>query len=239
MGNCLIPPGPLISPEEMDALMQAPILNQSREPPIEIVFADPHPVVLDGLRKTFESDPGFVVKNCVNDGVSAWREIQKLQPDILVMELSLSEKDSLSLIRDLREENLKTLPVIFTHASMLDVVGVIAVGVNGLVSKSKSKEILAECIRAVHQGHKWWDEEFSVHDMSAVDAPLTRSTFERLLTLRELSIVQLVIRGLSNREIASTFSIAEGTVKIHLKHIYQKLRCDDRVELLSRIRRDI
>ena len=69
--------------------------------------------------------------------------------------------------------------------------------------------------------------------------PLTRSTFERLLTLRELSIVQLVIRGRSNREIATTFAIAEGTVKIHLKHIYQKLQCEDRVDLLSRIRRDI
>jgi two-component system nitrate/nitrite response regulator NarL len=239
MGKAMISPQPLISQQEMAALMQDPIHEQTEEPPIEIVFADPHPVVLDGLRRTFENDPGFIVKNCVHDGVSAWREIQNLQPDILVMELSLSEKDSLSLIRDLRDENLKTLPVIFTHASMLDVMGVIAVGVNGLVSKSKPKETLAECIRAVHHGQKWLDEEFAVHEMDAHDVPLTRSTFERLLTLRELSIVQLVIRGRSNREIATTFAIAEGTVKIHLKHIYQKLQCEDRVDLLSRIRRDI
>jgi two-component system nitrate/nitrite response regulator NarL len=230
---------PLISQAEMAALMQGPVHDCPDEPPIEIVFADPHPVVLDGLKKNFENEPGFVVKNCVNDGVAAWREIQTLTPDILVMELYLTQKDSLSLIRDLRARNLKTMPVVFTHASIRDVLGVIAIGVNGLVSKSKPKDVLARCIRTVHHGQKWLDDEFSVHAVAAEDPPLTRFTFERMLTLRELSIVQLVIRGRSNREIATTFAIAEGTVKIHLKHIYQKLQCKDRVNLLSRVRRDI
>jgi DNA-binding CsgD family transcriptional regulator len=63
--------------------------------------------------------------------------------------------------------------------------------------------------------------------------------FKRHLTLREISVVQLLIRGQSNQEIARTFSIGEGAVKSHLKHICQKLECDNRVGLLSRIRQDI
>lgn len=224
---------PLLTNSEIDALMGHDV-NQHHDP-IEIMFADPHPVVLDGLKQTFERHPDFVVRTCVHDGATAWREILSLQPDIVVMELSLREKDSLSLIREIRAQKIKTLPVVFTHASILDVLGLIAVGVNGLVSKSKPKEVLMECIREVHQGQRWFDEEFAVCDFAEDEMPLTRSIFERILTLRELSIVQLLVRGRSNREIANTFGIAEGTVKVHLKHIYKKLKCEDRVHLLSRL----
>ena len=96
-----------------------------------------------------------------------------------------------------------------------------------------------DCIREVHQGQRWLDDEYSVFDWFQEDEPLTRSVFERLLTLRELSIVQLVLRGRSNREIANTFAIAEGTVKVHLKHIYRKLKCHDRIDLLSRMQRNV
>ncbi len=221
-------------------MMQDPSCRPAQNhAPIEIMFADPHPVVLAGLSRSFECHPDFVVQTCVHDGASAWREIQKLEPDVLVMELTLGEKDSLSLIRDLRKGQLKTLPVIFTHASMLGALEAIAAGVNGLVFKSKPKEVLMQCIREVHQGQKWLDDDFSVSTMAPEDVPLTRSMFMRLLTLREISVVQLLIRGRSNREIAGTFAISEETVKAHLKHIYRKLQCGSRVDLLSRIRRDI
>ncbi len=239
MAHALVPRYPLITDEEMRALMRDDVANETQEKPIEIILADPHPVVLDGLRQTFERTPEFHVKTCVHDGAAAWREILKFQPDIVVMELTLSEKDSLSLIRDLKEEKLKTLPVVFTQANIFDVWGVMAVGVNGLVSKFKPKEILMQCIREVHQGQRWLDDEYSVCEWLQEDAPLTRSVFERLLTLRELSIVQLVLRGRSNREIANTFAIAEGTVKVHLKHIYRKLKCQDRIDLLSKMQRDV
>jgi DNA-binding NarL/FixJ family response regulator len=227
---------PLLTDAELNALMRDRSLTPPRHAPIELMFADPHPVVLDGLKQTFECHPDFLVKTCVHDGASAWREILKLEPDILVMELTLGEKDSLSLIRDLKKEHLKTLPVIFTHASMLGALEAIAAGVTGLVSKSKPKEILMDCIRKVHGGQKWLDDEFSACRTATDRAPLAKSIFMRLLTLRELSVVQLLIRGQSNMEIANTFAISEGAVKAHLKHIYQKLQCDSRVDLLSRVR---
>ena len=225
---------PLLTDAELNALMSEDATENKA--PIEIMFADPHPVVLEGLKQTFTHHPDFLVRTCVHDGASAWHEILHFQPDIVVMELSLSVKDSFSLILDLRDKNLKTLPVVFTHASILDVLGLTSVGVNGLVSKSKPQEILMECIREVHHGQRWFDEEYAVCEVTQSDMPLTRSLFERKLTLRELSIVQLVVRGRSNREIANTFSIAEGTVKVHLNHIYKKLKCLDRVQLLSRFR---
>jgi len=237
MDQIPVPVSPLLSDEEMDALMREDACQGPM--PIEIVFADPHPVVLDGLRQTFECHPEFCVKTYVNDGEAAWQQILNFQPDIVVMELTLGEKDSLSLIRDIREKKVKTLPVIFTNANISDVRGVIAVGVNGLVSKSKPKEILMECIREVHHGQRWLDDEYSVFGWIHDELPLSRQIFEKTLTLRELSIVQLVLRGLSNREIANTFSIAEGTVKVHLKHIYKKLKCKSRVDLLSKMSRNI
>ncbi len=231
---------PLLTDPELSALMQRETPTPARRPaPIEVMFADPHPVVIDGLNHTFANHPDFVVTNCVRDGATAWREILKLQPDIVVMELTLGEKDSLSLIRDLKNARLRTLPVIFTHASLLGALEAMAEGVNGLVSKRKPKEVLMECIREVHQGQRWLDDDFSVFGLGRDDVPLTPPFFKRHLTLRELSVIQLLIRGRSNRDIARTFSIAEGTVKVHLKHIYQKLQCDNRVGLLSRMRRDV
>ena len=230
---------PLITDEEMSALMREDGGVQKQCPPIEIVFADPHPVVLDGLRQMFESHPEFRVNTYVHDGAAAWQEILKSQPDVVVMELTLGEKDSMTLIRDLKEEKFKTLPIVFTNANIFDVWGVISVGVNGLVSKSKPKEILMECIREVYHGQRWLDDEYLASDLTHDEVPLSRPMIEKLLTLRELSIVQLVLRGRSNREIANTFAIAEGTVKIHLKHIYRKLKCQDRIDLLSKMRRDV
>jgi|LauGreDrversion4_2_1035121.scaffolds.fasta_scaffold30153_7 DNA-binding NarL/FixJ family response regulator len=239
MTLALASPTPLLTEPELSALMQREPPPQARRPaPIEIMFADPHPVVIDGLNHTFANHPDFVVKNCVRDGATAWREILKFQPDIVVMELTLGEKDSLSLIRDLKNARLRTLPVIFTHANLLGALEAMAEGVNGLVSKRKPKEVLMECIREVHHGQQWLDDDFSIFGLSRNDVPLAPPFFKRHLTLRELSVVQLLIRGQSNREIARTFSMAEGTVKAHLKHIYQKLQCDNRVGLLSRMRLD-
>ncbi len=231
---------PRLTDPELSARMQRkPFTPARRSSPIEVMFADPHPVVIDGLNHAFANHPDFVVKNCVRDGATAWREILKLQPDIVVMELTLGEKDSLSLIRDLRKAHLRTLPVVFTHASLLGALEAMAEGVNGLVSKRKPNEVLMECIREVHQGQQWLDDDFSLFGLARDDVPLAPPFFKRHLTLRELSVIQLLIRGQSNRDIARTFAIAEGTVKVHLKHIYQKLQCDNRVGLLSRMRRDI
>lgn len=240
MTIALTNPSPLLTDPEIAALMLRKLPGSSqRKTPIEIMFADPHPVVIDGLTQNFEHHPDFLVQTCVHDGKSAWREILKLEPDILVMELTLSQKDSLSLIRDLKREKIKTLPVIFTHVNRLGALEAIAEGVHGLVSKCKPKEVLMECIREVHQGQMWLDDDFSTLGFDRDNIPLTPSLFKRHLTIRELSVVQLLIRGQSNRQIANTFSIAEGTVKVHLKHIYRKLACDNRVSLLSRIRRDV
>lgn len=240
MTIALATPAPLLTDPEIAALMlREPPPRGAPNAPIEVMFADPHPVVIDGLTQDFEHHPDFIVQTCVRDGASAWREILKSAPDILVMELTLSQKDSLSLIRDLRKAKLRTLPVIFTHANLLGALEAIAAGVNGLVSKRKPKEVLMECIREVHHGQKWLDDDFSVFSAPREEAPIAPSLFKRHLTLREISVVQLLIRGQSNQEIARTFSIGEGAVKSHLKHICQKLECDNRVGLLSRIRQDI
>jgi DNA-binding NarL/FixJ family response regulator len=233
------PRQPLISDDEMSALMARPAYIKSSEYPIDIMFADPHPVVIDGLTQNFNCHPDFRVQKCVQDGASAWRELLKFAPDILVMELTLCGKDSLSLIRDLRREQIKTLPVVFTYASRISVQEAIDEGVQGLVFKSKPKEVLMECVRVVHHGKTWFDEGCVVSKEMEDEMPLTRSSILKLLTLRELSVTQMLVRGRSNKEIANTFAIAEGTVKVHLKHIYQKLQCESRVGLLSRIRRDI
>ncbi len=239
MTPAITPHPPLVSQDEFSARRQTALDRRPAAAPIKIMFADPHPVIIDGLMQSFECHPDFLVKTCVSDGASAWREILKREPDILVMELTLGGKDSLSLIRDLRREQLKTLPVIFTHTGVLGALEAIAVGVKGLVFKTQPKEILMTCVRDVHQGRKWLDDGLSASALAVDEGPLTRPIFMQRLTLKEVSVVQLLLRGRSNKDIARTLSISEGTVKAHLKHIYQKLQHGNGPGLLSLIPRDV
>ena len=120
-----------------------------------------------------------------------------------------------------------------------DVMQAIDLGVQGLVSKDKPKEFLDRCIRAVHNGNKWLDEDLA---MKAVTHLLERkkngNVIEQLLTTREMAVAKLVTEGWPNKRIASKLSISEGTAKLHLHHIYQKLNCSGRMALVLHMQKN-
>lgn len=199
---------------------------------IDLVLADPHPVMLDGLSEAFHASPDFSVKACVSSGDAALAAVQQLKPDILVMDLSLAQRSGLSLFEELQSRQTVTQSVVFTGACMVDVMRVMDMGVLGLVSKDKSKQVLADCIRAVYEGHRWLDCDLTLQAMSLlfaqqkvhVQAPST-------LTPRELTVARMATEGWPNKKIASKLCISEGTAKLHLHHIYQKLNCPGRMAL--------
>lgn len=227
---------PLLSQEERLALMEQGSEETRRFAPIRLVFADPHPVVLEGLKKSFANHPDFGIIRSLTDGSNAWREVLATQPDVLIIELTLDGMSSMQLIRALRQAGWPTKVIVFSLASNPLWIEALAEGVQGLVSKNKSNTLLMDCVRAVHEGHKWLDEEFRVSKISGTGLSLMQWDFEARLTQKEKLIVEALLRGVSNKEIASELEIKEGTVKTHLKNVYRKLGCANRVELLSRSR---
>ena len=88
---------------------------------IDLVLADPHPVMLDGLSHDFHGSPDFSVRACVSNGNDALEAVKKYQPDILVMDLSLTHRNGLSLIEEMQLHRLPTRAVVFTGASIGEV----------------------------------------------------------------------------------------------------------------------
>ena len=199
---------------------------------IDLVLADPHPVMLDGLSHDFHGSPDFSVRACVSNGNDALEAVKKYQPDILVMDLSLTHRNGLSLIEEMQLHRLPTRAVVFTGASIGEVMRAMDLGVSGLVSKDKSQQVLARCIQSVHGGDPWLDRDLTLKTLSLLlEQQRKNSRASSLLTPREMSVAHMVTEGLPNKKIASKLFISEGTAKLHLHHIYQKLNCPGRMSL--------
>jgi DNA-binding NarL/FixJ family response regulator len=199
---------------------------------IELVLADPHPVLLEGLSQVFQECPEFVVKACASTGDDALAAVKKHEPDILVLDVSLANRSGWSVLEDMKQHHARTRPVVFTDAPIDDVMRVIDSGVPGLVGKDKSRQELARCIQAVHAGHKWLDRDLTLKTMSVLMAQQKKKpALVTPLTPRELTVARMVTEGLPNKKIASQLFISEGTAKLHLHHIYQKLQCPGRMSL--------
>lgn len=199
--------------------------------PIRLVLADDHPMMLAGLEQLLGLERDFViVAKCAN-GDEALQNVRRHQPDVLVLDLQMPGKDGLAVLRELQGERLPGRTVILTAAlDEDDVFEAMRLGVRGIVLKHMAPRLLVECIRAVHAGREWF-ERGSLSQ--AIERLMRREASAReaagLLTPRELEIVRMVAKGLRNKEIARQLGISEGTVKIHLHNIYQKLELDSRV----------
>lgn len=199
---------------------------------VELMFADPHPVMLDGLDSVFRHEAGFSVCSSVQDGEAAWHAIQRLRPHIVIHELDLPKRDGLSLIRAIRSDGLHTIPVVFTSAARQHIADAKELGVLGLIGKDKPRETLLECVRSVLRGQPWLDAHLPGEPQDAVVSQSSLSVNHSVLTAREWSVAKLVVEGLPNKRIAHRLNISEGTAKLHLHHIYQKLQCPGRMALL-------
>ena len=202
--------------------------------PIRLVLADDHPFILSGLENLFCTEEDIeVLASCVN-GAEALEAVRKYRPDILVLDIRMPVKDGLEVAREIRKENLPTRMVLLT--AVLDEresLEALRLGVQGIVLKEMAPQMLLQCIRKVHAGEQW------------IERHSARQTLEKLLrqeagvreiaaklTPQEMTIVRLVAVGLRNKEIADKLHISEGTVKVHLHHIFEKFKVDSRLALL-------
>jgi DNA-binding NarL/FixJ family response regulator len=200
---------------------------------IRLVLADDHPIILDGLELLFRSEQDFqVLARCVN-GREAIQAVRQHRPDILILDIRMPGMDGISVLRQLQEETLPTRVVVLTVSLDEDeLMGLARLGVRGVVLKEMAPQMLVQCVRKVHAGEQWLEKRSFGR---ALEKMLLREAGMRevadTLTPREIEIVRMVAAGLRNKEIGDRLSISEGTVKIHLHHIYEKLRLEGRLGL--------
>ena len=202
--------------------------------PIRLILADDHSIVLDGLRRLFESQPDFEVVCCCADGDSALQAVRTRATDVLVLDLRMPGRTGLEVLKAMADEQIACRTVLLTAAIKDDeVVEALRLGATGVVLKESEPSALIECVRRVHMGEQWMDRETLSRAFGRVmlREAATREA-GKSLTPRELEIVRMIAQGLRNKAVAERLSISEGTVKIHLHNIYEKLGVDGRLELV-------
>lgn len=207
---------------------------------IRIVLADDHPIVLDGLEQLFGTEPDLEVVARATSAEAAVRVLEEFKPDVLVLDLAMPGQTGLWVMEQAAARALPARIVLLTaHVDEQQLLEAVRLGVAGVVLKEMAPRLLVECVRKVHAGERWIEKHSVARAMDRMvrrDSELQRLT--RLLTPRELEIVRQVVEGLRNKEIAERLSITEGTVKIHLHNIYEKLGVTGRSQLILHATRE-
>jgi DNA-binding NarL/FixJ family response regulator len=200
---------------------------------IRILIADDHPIFRDGLRKLLSLEEDFQVIGEAEDGKEAVEMVQKLMPDILLLDLKMPNLSGIGALEALGDKNKTTRVIVLTASEdEAAVVQAMRMGTAGIVLKQTATELLIKSIRKVYDGEIWLDSRMTTAVMKEFSQPApVREPIKTVLSAREREVVALVCQGFRNKEIAEKMFISEQTVKNHLHNIFDKLGVSDRLEL--------
>jgi DNA-binding NarL/FixJ family response regulator len=193
---------------------------------IRILIADDHYVVRMGLAALMNTEPDLEVVAEAADGAQAVELFRKHNPDLALLDMRMPVQNGIETAREIRSLSPTAKILILTaFDGDEEIHKALQAGAQGYVLKSSTREKLIPAVRAVAAGQRWVPQE--------VASRLTaRNLFEEL-TPREVQVLQLLAKGLANKEIADVLKITEYTAKDHLKNILGKLRVADRTEAVT------
>ena len=198
-----------------------------------VLIADDHPIVLEGLAALLESAGYSIVARCAN-GLDVLDEFQHHRPDLLVLDVNMPGLSGIEIVRNLKEKGQQAIMVLLTASiATAEIINAMELGVDGIVLKDSAPRDLLHCLASVRGGYRWIDPQ--VIGRTAEAAEGTMAAFGSL-TPREMQVARLAARGLRNKEIGQQLRITEGTVKMHLHSVYEKLAVGSRVELTNAVR---
>jgi DNA-binding NarL/FixJ family response regulator len=194
--------------------------------PITVLAADDHPLIRAGLAAVIGVEPDMVLAGEATNGEEALERYRELRPDVVLMDLRMPVMDGLTAIRAIiAEVPAARIVALTTYDGDEDIHRALEAGAKGYLLKDMLRTEVLRAIRAVHRGQR------SIP--APVAARLAEHTPRVELTPRELEVLHLVAKGFSNREIGGVLGRTEGTVKVHLKNILEKLEVDDRTEAVT------
>ncbi|MFG1944813.1 response regulator [Nonomuraea sp. NPDC048826] len=200
---------------------------------IKIVIVDDQAMVRAGLRMVVESDPGMEVVGEAADGRDAIAVARRVRPDIVLMDISMPRLDGLSATRELLDTpsppKVITLTTFDTDENLW---AALRAGTSGFLLKVSPPEQLIEAIRIVHAGDALLDPAVTSRVIASFAGRAEPTPSPRLdeLTPRELEVLRLLARGLTNAEIAEELYVGEATVKTHVARVLMKLGLRDRAQ---------
>ncbi|PDT50453.1 response regulator [Sinorhizobium fredii] len=206
---------------------------------VRVVFVDDHLIILDGLRRLIETEPGWQVVATCRSAQHAIEVVAGETVDLVVLDLRMPDMNGLDLMRRLRTDR-PDLPLIILTADISDehLAEAMQHRVNGIVLKEQAPGALVECIRAVTAGRTYFTDQTVKAALDRIhEGNVAHEQVLMKLTPREIQVSRLAAAGLRSRDIAARLGIAPGTVKLHLHSVYSKLNITTRVELANLLRK--
>ena len=206
---------------------------------VRVLIADDHPIVREGLRKLLGLEDDVEIVGEAVDGESTVSMVERLDPDIVLLDLRMPGMDGFGALQRLQRLGKKTRVIVLTASEdKNEFVQAMKLGCSGIVLKQTAADLIIKSIRKVHAGEIWLDSHTTAAVMRQFASPAdvgpptgARTRDRSPLSQREREIVALVAQGYKNKEMAEKMFISEQTVKNHLHNIFDKLGVSDRLEL--------
>ena len=205
---------------------------QTADSPLQILIVDDHPMLRRGVKELLEDEKDLELMAEASSGQEALLIAEANEPDLILLDLNMKGMDGLQTLKALRDKEIFSRVVIFTVSDEHgDVVSALQAGADGYVLKDTDPEELVAFIHRAAAGTMAINDKLAATLATAIGARQTSETQHlKNLTQREQEILTHVASGKSNKMIATELSIAEGTVKVHVKNLLKKLGMRSRVE---------
>lgn len=199
---------------------------------IEIIIADDHMMIREGLKQLLELDGTMKVIAEANDGEECLNLLnKKIHPDILLLDINMPKKNGIEVLEYIKQNKIPVKVLILTvHNEVEYLLKAVDIGIDGYLLKDSSYDELKEAIDVVISGNIYIQPSLlPALNESMEDYALDKEKIE-CLTKRELDVLRLISEGCSNKKISDELTISERTVKNHISHIFRKINVEDRTQ---------
>lgn len=199
---------------------------------IEIIIADDHMMIREGLKQLLELDGTMKVIAEANDGEECLNLLnKKIHPDILLLDINMPKKNGIEVLEYIKQNKIPVKVLILTvHNEVEYLLKAVDIGIDGYLLKDSSYDELKEAIDVIISGNTYIQPSLlPALNESMEDYALDKEKIE-YLTKRELDVLRLISEGCSNKKISDELTISERTVKNHISHIFRKIDVEDRTQ---------
>lgn len=203
---------------------------------ISVILADDHSIVRKGISLVLENDDQIEIIGQASDGKEAFKMVEELKPDVLVADISMPEVNGIELTKLISEQDLPTNTLILsTHFEEEYILKSFDAGASGYLPKDADEEEVISAIRTISEGDIYYTPEVSqILAQSVIKKNKKELGENKELTEREIEVLQLVVDGLSNKEIADKLFISVRTVDTHRRNLMEKLEAKNTAELVRK-----